>query len=50
VYEVREDVIEKVVPAVKKIMEGIIDPKDTHGVVCTAEASVGENWGEMAMV
>ena len=48
VYEVREDLIEKVVPAVKKIMERIIDPKDIHGVVCTAEASVGVDWGEMA--
>lgn len=50
VYEVREDLIEKVVPAVKKIMERIIDPKDIHGVVCTAEASVGENWGDMKKI
>ncbi len=50
VYEVRKDLIEKVVPAVKKIMEQIIDPKDIHGVVCTAEASVGENWGDMRKI
>ncbi len=50
VYEVREDLIEKVVPAVKKIMERIIDPKDIHGVICTADASVGENWGDMKKI
>ncbi len=29
------------------IMENIIDPKEVHGVVCTANASVGTNWLEM---
>jgi hypothetical protein len=35
------------ISAVKPIMEGVIDPKKTKGIVCTVEAKVGENWGEM---
>jgi DNA polymerase-1 len=47
VYEIKEDVAEKVTPKIQKIMEGVIDPKDISGVVCKVEASVGTNWGEM---
>jgi hypothetical protein len=25
----------------------VIDPKKTKGIVCTVEAKVGDNWGEM---
>ncbi|MEK7607693.1 MAG: DNA polymerase [Patescibacteria group bacterium] len=47
VCEVRENVVSKIEPHIKKIMENIINPKDINGIVCTADAKVGDNWGEM---
>lgn len=47
VYEIKDELVETVAPQIRKIMEEIIDPKDVSGIVCTAEASVGDNWGEL---
>ena len=47
VYEVKENIVDSVVPEIKKIMENVIDPKKIHGIVCVANASVGNNWVEM---
>jgi DNA polymerase I len=47
VLEVRDGVIEKIVPDIKAILEGIIPPADIHGIVCVADAKVGDSWGEM---
>jgi DNA polymerase-1 len=47
VYEIENSLVKKVAPEIKKIMESTIDPKETEGVVCTAEIAVGNNWGEM---
>jgi len=47
VYEVSSQVVEKVTPQIRKIMESIIDPKDTHGVVCVANAALGLNWDNL---
>ena len=47
VYEIKEKLVESIAPEIKKIMENIILPKETHGVVCVANVSVGQNWGEM---
>ena len=46
VFEVKENIIDSIAPEIKKIMEGIIDPKKVHGIVCVADASVGDNWAE----
>ncbi len=48
VYEVEKDVVEKITPAIKQLMENVIDPKKTSGVVCVANASVGDNWSHMS--
>jgi DNA polymerase-1 len=50
VCEVREDLVDTVASDVREIMENVIDPKKTHGVVCVADASVGDNWGEMKKI
>jgi DNA polymerase-1 len=50
VCEVKEELVKKIEPHIKKIMESIIDPKEIHGIVCTAEAKVGDNWGEMKSI
>ena len=47
VYEIKESIVEKVMPKIKKIMESVIDTKDTKGVPLTANGEVGKNWGEM---
>ena len=47
VYEVEEGLVETIAPVIKNIMENVIDPKKTSGVVCVANASVGDNWAEM---
>ncbi len=50
VLEARAGVVEKIVPAVKKIMESVIPPKDIQGITIAADAKVGENWGEMEKI
>ncbi|MFA6158521.1 MAG: DNA polymerase [Candidatus Paceibacterota bacterium] len=47
VLEVREGLVDKISPDIKKIMEAIIPPKDIHGIVIVADAKVGDNWGSM---
>ena len=47
VYEMKEDLIEILAPKIKAMMENLIDPKETKGVVCKTEIAVGNNWGEM---
>ena len=50
VYEVKESLAKKVAVQIKEIMEHVLDPKVTHGVPIVAEASIGDNWGEMSKV
>lgn len=50
VYEVKDNLIASVSPEIKKIMENIINPKETSGVVCVANAAAAKNWGEMKEV
>ncbi|MFA7252402.1 MAG: DNA polymerase [Candidatus Paceibacterota bacterium] len=50
VYEIKENLVKDLIPKIKKIMESVIDPKETSGVICVAEAAVGDNWGEMKRV
>lgn len=50
VLEAKEKLVSKIVPDIKKIMENIINPKDVFGIVCTADAKVGDNWGEMEKI
>ena len=47
VYEIKESLLEKVSIKIKEIMESIIDPKETFGVICSANVSFGNNWAEM---
>ena len=47
VFEAKEDIAEKIVPDIKKIMENIILPKDIYDIVIAAEAKIGDNWQDM---
>lgn len=47
IYEVEDKDREKFAPEAKKIMENILDEKQSLGVPITANYSCGKNWGEM---
>jgi DNA polymerase-1 len=47
VYEVKKGAEGEFISEAKKIMESVISPEKTKGVVCKVEVKVGENWGEM---
>ena len=46
VYEVKENIIPSVAPEIRNIMQKVIDPKKTHGILCTANMAAGNNWAE----
>ncbi len=46
VFEVKENIVPSIAPEIRNIMENIIDPKKVSGIVCIANASVGDNWAE----
>jgi len=50
VYEVREELVKKVTPRIKEIMESVLPLKDTADVPIVVDAKAGENWGEMIKV
>ena len=47
VYEIKKEKAEKIAKEIKKIMESIIDPKDTKGITCAVNYAIGKNWGEL---
>lgn len=47
VFEIREDALETEVPELIGLMEGVLKDRETYGVPLSAEAKVGDNWGEM---
>ncbi|MDD4989398.1 MAG: DNA polymerase [Candidatus Pacebacteria bacterium] len=46
-YEIRDEMLEKVLPEIQKIMENAISPEKIFGIVCKTKASVGGKWSEM---
>lgn len=47
IYEVKEEVVQKIALEIKNIMEKIFDKEQTKGVPIVAEYAIGQNWGEM---
>ena len=47
VCEIREDKATDISAQITKIMEEVMDPKQTSGVILKAQASIGDNWGEL---
>jgi DNA polymerase-1 len=48
VFEVRETRVAEFAPKIQKIMESVMDDKETRGVPILAEPKKGMNWGDMA--
>ena len=46
VYEVKESIVKKIAPEIKKIMQDVIEPKKIFGIVCETKSSFGDNWAE----
>ncbi len=49
-FEADADVVERVIPVLKGIMEGVLSEKDAKGVPVITEAAVGTNWGELKKI
>lgn len=47
VYEVKKSAVKEVAGAIKHIMESVLPPEETNGILFKADISVGNNWGEM---
>lgn len=47
VFEVKDSKLKKVVPELKKIMESVLDDKETHGVPIKVDVEIGENWNDL---
>ncbi len=47
VFEIEDALVEKVVPKLKGIMEGVLPLSETRDVPIQAEAKAGKNWDEM---
>ena len=47
ICEIKKDLVEKVCPDIRKIMESIVDPAKTSGIILRAESATGDNWGEL---
>ena len=47
VYEIRADKAEEIAEDLKEIMQTVMKPEQTHGIVLVAEAHIGNNWGEL---
>jgi len=46
VFEIKEEKVAEVIPQIKKLMESILTPEQSKGVVLTASAEVGTSWGD----
>lgn len=46
-FEIEEKLVDEVYKEIKRIMENVVSLKETDGVPLIANASVGDNWGEL---
>jgi len=47
IYEIKKDKAEKAIKDIEKIMESVMNPKDSKGIVLEAKGHIGMNWGEL---
>jgi DNA polymerase I len=46
VFEIKDEKVNTVMPEIKKLMESVITPEQSKGVVLVANGEVGKNWGD----
>lgn len=47
IFEIKNDRIDAIVPEFVKIMEGVFEGKETHGVPVKVETKIGPNWQDL---
>ncbi|OGD68078.1 hypothetical protein A2996_02480 [Candidatus Campbellbacteria bacterium RIFCSPLOWO2_01_FULL_34_15] len=47
IFEIRENLLNKIAPEIEKIMEGIISPEEALGIKFEVGVSAGDNWGDL---
>jgi DNA polymerase-1 len=47
IYEIKKDKADTAIKQIEKIMESVMDPKDSKGVILEAKGHTGANWGEL---
>jgi len=47
IYEMKSDTAKEHSAKLREIMESVVDPKQTHGVVLEAHASIADDWGKL---
>lgn len=47
VYEVRDDLVDDVVPEIRRMMESVVSSDQSRGVPITVEVAIGKRWSEM---
>jgi DNA polymerase-1 len=50
VFEIKDSVVEKIVPKLRSEMERVLPLEETHGVPLIAEVKCGDNWDEMKKI
>lgn len=50
VFEIKKDSVDRVVPELITLMEGVLSAKQSQGVPLVAEAKMGRNWNELKSV
>ncbi len=50
VYETEEDLVNIVAPKIKNIMESLVPPAKTKGIIMKTDVSVGDDWKEMVKI
>jgi len=47
VFEIKDNLVDKIVPELIKIMENILSEKDSHGVPIKVDVAIGSNWADL---
>ncbi len=50
IYEVKKNKVKEITPEIKRIMESVLSPKETNGIIFKVDTLEGDNWGEMSSI
>ncbi len=50
VYEIKKEKVKEIALCIKEIMEAVVTPEETGGIVCAVEIKSGPNWGELVKI
>ena len=50
VFEIKNDLVLKIVPKIKKCMEGVLSLEDTKKVPLVVDVKAGANWNKMEKI